>query len=250
MINIIQRHSTRNTAYKPGRDLAYIVWHYTAGTTSRPGAALNTAAWFAGPKAQGSADFIVDDRDIVQVNPDVKNRYCAAVGGKYNTRGASLFGIAKNSNCISIELCSNTPDGQVYPYNAPAWYLTDETIARAMELTLYLMEQYNIPADNVIRHYDVSGKCCPGVIGWNEDSGDASKWQAVKSNIEEATMQRYNTLKEMPDWAQSTVRKLMDKKVLVGSGSKKDPQGYPADLDLSLDMLKLLCINDRAGVYK
>lgn len=250
MLNIIKRVSTRNTVWKPSRPLTYIVWHYTAGTTSRPGAALNTAAYFAGPNAQGSADYIVDDRDIVQYNPDIKNRYCAAVGGKYSTRGGSLYKIATNVNCISIELCSNTTDGQVHPYNDPAWYLTNKTIANATALTVELMRQHNIPADNVIRHYDVSGKCCPGVIGWNEDSGDASKWQAVKSNIEEATMQRFNTLAEMPEWARPTVQKLMDKKVLVGSGAKKDPQGYPADLDLSLDMVKLLCINDRAGVYK
>ena len=63
-------------------------------------------------------------------------------------------------------------------------------------------------------------------------------------------MQRYNTLKEMPDWAQPTVKKLMDKRVLVGSGGKKDPQGYPADLDLSLDMLKLLSVLDRAEVFR
>lgn len=250
MLNIIKKFSTRNTMYKPGRPLTYIVWHYTAGTTSRPGAALNTAAYFAGPDAKGSADYIVDDRDIVQYNPDIANRYCAAVGGKYSTRGGSLYKIATNVNCISIELCSNTPDGLVHPYNDPAWYLTDKTIARATELTLYLMEQYNIPADNVIRHYDVSGKCCPGVIGWNEDSGDASKWLEVKSNIKEATMQRFNSLAEMPDWSKATIRKLMDKKVLVGGGVDVDPQGYPADLDLSLDMVKMLCINDRAGLYK
>ena len=47
----------------------------------------------------------------------------------------------------------------------------------------YLMQMYNIPAGNVIRHYDVSGKLCPGIIGWNEDSGDVSKWNAFKSQL-------------------------------------------------------------------
>ena len=31
------------------------------------------------------------------------------------------------------------------------------------------MKKYNISVDNVIRHYDVSGKHCPGIIGWNDE---------------------------------------------------------------------------------
>lgn len=240
MLKIIQRTNTRNTYLKPGRSLEYIVWHYTAGTTSRPGAALNTAAYFAGADAQGSADYIVDDETTVQYNPDIENRYCAAVGGKYATSGGELYGIAKNTNCISVELCSNTTDRKLHAYNDPAWYLTDETIARAAELTLYLMKKHNISVEHVIRHYDVSGKCCPGVVGWNEDSGDAGKWLEVKANIEEAMMKRYNTLAEMPDWAKPTIKKLVENGYLSGNGGA---------LDLSEDMVRMFVINDRAGVY-
>lgn len=32
-------------------------------------------------------------------------------------------------------------------------------------------------------------------------------------------------------------------------GGKKDAEGNPADMDLSKDMLRVLVINDRAGVY-
>ena len=57
------------------------------------------------------------------------------------------------------------------------------------------MKKYGVPKSNVIRHYDVSGKLCPGVVGWNdsyvyEDNGkqlskksDSSKWLAVWSRI-------------------------------------------------------------------
>lgn len=54
---------------------------------------------------------------------------------------------------------------------------------------------------------------------------------------------RYNTLKEILDdcsWAVDTVEKLMDKDLLRGDG-----QG----LDLSRDMLRLLVMNDRTGLY-
>ena len=45
------------------------------------------------------------------------------------------------------------------------------------------MQTYNIPADRVIRHYDVSGKLCPGIIGWNEDSKDISQWKEFKAKL-------------------------------------------------------------------
>ena len=51
---------------------------------------------------------------------------------------------------------------------------------------------------------------------------------------------RYNTVDECPDWARETIQKLIDKGYLGGNG-----QG----LDLSHDMVRVLVINDRAGVY-
>lgn len=105
-----------------------------------------------------------------------------------------------------------------------------------VELVRYLLEKYG-PLE-IKRHRDFNATACPG------------RNFPINDMKEEANMQRYNKLAEMPDWARPTVKKLMDKRVLVGSGKEKDPQGYPADLDLSLDMVKLLCINDRVGLYK
>lgn len=51
---------------------------------------------------------------------------------------------------------------------------------------------------------------------------------------------RYQTITDVPDWARSTVRKL------VSSGSIR---GNELGLDLSADMLRLLVINDREGLY-
>lgn len=176
-MNITKKYSTVNTTYSKNRPVKYIVWHYTAGVTSKPGAAINSAGWFANPAAQCSADFIVDDRDIVQFNGDIKNRYCWAVGGnKYNTKGGELYGIATNKNCISIEICSNNSSGKITYPNDPRYTLTEASLNNALELTYYLMEKYNIDADHVIRHYSVNGKECPGVIGWNKESGSEAEW--------------------------------------------------------------------------
>lgn len=181
---ITQKTSTHNTTASKGRKISYIVIHYTAGVTSKSGAALNTAQYFATSDREASADFIVDDFYTVQYNPDPKNRYCWAVGGaKYGNKGGKLYGIAKNTNCVSIEICSTNSTGKMQSANSKTYSFTDAVLKNALELTKYLMAEYGIDADHVIRHYDVNGKLCPGIIGWNAESGDESKWLAFKAQL-------------------------------------------------------------------
>ena len=183
-VNIIKRTATTNTTAALGRSIRYIVWHYTAGTSSEKGAALNTADWFARSEAQASADYIVDDAEMVQYNPDPLNRYCWAVGGaNYGNKGGSLYGTAQNGNCISIEICCNNSSGRITYSNDPRYTFSDAAVANALELTYYLMQKYGVDAEHVIRHYDVNGKPCPGIIGWNAESGDESKWKEIKKKL-------------------------------------------------------------------
>lgn len=71
----------------------------------------------------------------------------------------------------------------------------------------------------------------------------------VPANKEsEAIEMRYNRLVDMPEWAQPTIKKMIDKGYIGGSG-EKDADGNPVDLDLSLDMIRIFVINDRAGIY-
>ena len=151
------------------RDIRYIAIHYTAGSTSKVGAAYATRNVFLTRAA--SADFVVDDGEIVQVNPDICNYYCWAVGDKKNpwTGGGGLYGQALNRNTVSIEICSSLREGTSPQYpNHDGWSFTEASLRNAAKLVRYLMQKYNVPKDMVIRHYDISGKLCPGVIGWNE----------------------------------------------------------------------------------
>ncbi len=187
-MNITKKTGTANTTVQANRSIKFIVIHYTAGVSSKAGSAVSTASWFGQTAAQASADFIVDDATAVQYNPDPKNRYCWAVGGgKYNTKGGSLYGVAKNSNVISIEICSTNSTGKITTPNDKAYSFTDAVVSKAVELTQYLMEQYGIDVDHVIRHYDVNGKECPGIIGWNADSGSESAWKAFKARLTGST---------------------------------------------------------------
>lgn len=69
-----------------------------------------------------------------------------------------------------------------------------------------------------------------------------------KTESEDDNMPRYNTLAEVPEWGRPTVKKLIDKKAIKGSG-KKDENGDPADMNLSEDMVRLLVWDDRMELY-
>ena len=187
-ISITKKTSTHNTTAAAGRAIRYIVVHYTAGVTSKPGSAAGTASYFGGTSKQVSADFIVDDGGAVQYNGDIRNRYtwhCG--GGKYNTKGGAYYGKATNRNTIGIEVCSTNDTGKMTVANDSHWRFTDKVVSNLVELVKYLMAEYGIDAAHVIRHYDVNGKPCPGIIGWNEDTGSAAKWAAFKASLGAAT---------------------------------------------------------------
>lgn len=187
----IEKHTGySNTTSLLNRTIDYIVIHYTAGSTSRAGTAKNNAVMFSGPANYASADFIVDDETIVQYNPDVKNRFCWHCGDNKNpySMGGKFYGKCTNANSIGIEICSTNPNWTASDQaNSKKWSFTEKAVAKAVELTKYLMQTYNIPADRVIRHYDVSGKLCPGIIGWNEDSKDISQWKEFKAKLTNST---------------------------------------------------------------
>lgn len=185
-ISITKQTSYSNTTGYTNRPINYIVVHYTAGSTSKAGSARNTAIMFSDPTVYASADYIVDGETIVQFNPDVKNRFCWHCGDNKNpySMGGEFYGKCTNANSIGVEICSTNSNWQASDQaNSKKWSFTDKVVAKAAELVKYLMQTYNIPIDHVIRHYDVTGKLCPGIIGWNEDSGNAAKWEQFKTQL-------------------------------------------------------------------
>ena len=250
--------SEHNT--KPRRGgIEYIAVHYTAGWDSSPGKAADNARYYAITSEQASADFFVDEGGIVQYNPAPEKRYCWAVGGKEadtSQGGGSLFGIAKNANTVSVEMCSRNAKGKPptpkgWDANDPGYSISPPVIAHAVVLVRYLMAEWDIPMGHLCRHFDVTGKLCPGVMGWNDASSDTANWEAFKTMVAQPTVpvERFNMVAELPDWAKPTIRKLCDYGYLRGGETVYDVNGRPADLDLSMDMIRVMVMNDRAGVY-
>ena len=160
-INIIKMPLGVHISKAPNREIKYLAIHFTAGSSSKAGSAKSVKNVFEQRKA--SADFCVDDRDMVQFNPDLHNYYCWAVGD-----GNGKYGVT-NKNSISIEICSSLKKGTSAAVpNHSGWYFTDAALENAVKLSKYLMKKYNIPIDRVIRHYDASRKSCPGLVGWND----------------------------------------------------------------------------------
>lgn len=170
------------------RPIKYIVVHFTAGRCSKPGSAMATRNVFLSRSA--SADFIVDDTTIVQINPDLKNKACWAVGD-----GNGKYGVT-NKNSISIEMCSTLKEGtSETASNHDGWSVSEAVQENTIKLIKILMQKFNIPISNVIRHYDASRKSCPGLIGWNDNwvvnavtgvrigKNNSQKWLEFKARI-------------------------------------------------------------------
>ena len=159
MKEIINIYTDCTISPRYGSELEWIVWHYFGSL----GTALECAQWFCNPENNlGSADFCVDDENIIQVNPDIDKYYTWHCGGELQgSIRHSKFGICKNINSIGIELRPYNDNGEVTEAINAGWYFHDKTVENAIELTRYLMDKYHIDADHVIMHADVTGKYCP-----------------------------------------------------------------------------------------
>lgn len=194
----------------------YIVVHYTAGDGDT---AAGNGRYFSRVHQQASAHWFVDEQEAV-----------ASVPEKYVAWhcGADIYvhPECRNANSIGVELCSRKDEQGDY-------YFTDSTVRNALELVKELMDKYNVPVERVVRHYDVTGKICPAPFVGN----GAEDWKEFKKML---TEKRYDTLDDMPTWAKPTVGKLLNKDILQGTGK---------GLDLSMDMMRMLVILDRAGSF-
>lgn len=169
----------------------FIVVHYTA---NKGDTAKNNADYFAREKVGASAHFFVDEKEIWESVPETSVAWhCGAKQYKHSE--------CRNANSIGVEICMNDRAGKV----------RQGSIDHAAKLVRELMQRYKIPPERVLRHYDVTGKCCPRPMVDNPDL-----WRAFKNKLtgveaeQEESMKIYKHTTEMPEWAQGTFRRLID----------------------------------------
>jgi len=132
--------------YDVGQEITpeYIVIHETGGYGEGVNADRIYSYWNRDPEAKASAHFIVDETKAIQMlELNWKGWHVGDNNG---------YSDITNSNSIGIEICVNS-DGN---------YIASR--ARAIRLVKYLMNELNIDADHVVRHYDASGKQCPEIM--------------------------------------------------------------------------------------
>jgi N-acetyl-anhydromuramyl-L-alanine amidase AmpD len=123
---------------------------------------------------KASAHYFVDEGDTVYQS--VKDSDTAWAVGGTNTY---IHPECRNAYSISIEMCSRNWNGSGKLATDNGWYFKEETINNAVALTKELMAKYNIPMENVIRHYDVWGKICPAPFVNNP-----IQWEKFKSMLQ------------------------------------------------------------------
>ncbi|MGN0267247.1 MAG: N-acetylmuramoyl-L-alanine amidase family protein [Lachnospiraceae bacterium] len=133
-----------------------IVIHYTANPGST---AKQNRDYFEGLKdskiTKASSHFIVGiDGEIIQCVPVAELAYAS------NER---------NSDTISIECCHPDETGK----------FTKETYDALIELTAWLCGKYGLETEDIIRHYDVTGKACPVYYVEHEDA-----WETLKQDVQ------------------------------------------------------------------
>lgn len=148
--------------------IKYIVIHYVGAT----GGAEANCRYYAGQYVGASAHYYVDfDGTIWQSVEDGDIAWhCGAK--------SYVHPDCRNSNSIGVELCVRNSGSKAA--DSRDWYFEDATVQAAIRLTRELMAKYNVPADHVIRHYDVTGKICPNPFVYNHT---VHTWDAFKAAL-------------------------------------------------------------------
>lgn len=119
-----------------------IVVHYVAnpGTT-----AMQNRDYFANNGTLVNSHFVIGlEGEVVQCLP----LYEQSVSSNW-----------RNPDIISIEVCHPDETGK----------FTEETMEALIELSAWLCREFELDADDVIRHYDITGKLCPLYFVEHED---------------------------------------------------------------------------------
>lgn len=151
----VNNYNRPGTASKPSR----ICVHYTGRAgTSADRLALYYANVAAGmfpdkPNSWTSTQYIVGlNGEVIRIIPDDEMAYAAA---------------NQNVGTIHIEVCYKKSGGE--------FEAASKTALR--ELVQELMAKYHIPAEKVVRHYDLTGKYCPAYYV------DETRWAALHEYI-------------------------------------------------------------------
>lgn len=148
----------------PLKSVKKVVLHYVGNPKS---SAMANRNYFENQKNGGryvSSHYIVGlSGEILRCVPENEVAYCSN---------------SANSYSISIECCHPDATGK----------FTDATTDSAAELCAYLLKKYGLSVNDLIRHYDVTGKQCPlWFVPTKYQSADVAdaRWSGFKALVSE-----------------------------------------------------------------
>lgn len=148
--------------------IKYIVIHYVGAL----GGAEANCKYYASQYVGASAHYYVGFSGEIWQSVEDKNIAWHCGAKKY------VHPECRNGNSLGIELCVRNKGSLAD--TSRDWYFEDATVQTAIELTRELMAKYNISADHVIRHYDVTGKICPNPYVYNHTQ---HTWEDFKTAL-------------------------------------------------------------------
>ena len=152
---IYYKRLAKSISYGKSRDLKnidFIVVHFTANANDT---AKNNVDYFAtGNKRSAGAHYFVGRDGVAESVQPILWRGVGDKQAKLNG-GGSKMNVCFNSNSVSVELC-----------DFRKW--NDKVANIAAEFITALRHDLLINKNNIIRHYDVTGKLCPAPLV-NED---------------------------------------------------------------------------------
>lgn len=179
-LNIIKNLTAINFNDKNDENrIKYIVIHYFGSL----GTAESVSNYFKSAYRGASAHYSLDEgNNVYQSVEDGDIAWHCGTSGKY------VHKVCRNSNSIGIEVRPHKLSTKTMNASDKDWYFTNEVIDNLVEFTQYLMDKYNVPVENVIRHYDVTGKLCPrpfvgdDINEYNKKTGN-QMWSEFKSRL-------------------------------------------------------------------
>lgn len=218
MLIIHTNYKCNETNYTKGRaqPVSYLVFHYVGATGS---AEANAKYYSSTEKLGASAHYFVDHAPNAEVWLSVSESdtawHCGAARYIHNK--------CRNVNSIGIEMCCHKDA-------SGNWYIDKETMQKAAELGRDIMQRYNIPASNVLRHYDVTGKLCPQPLiyeaKWAEFKQmllDGDEEMDISSLTDSQVLELANRIdvirgkQKVSDWAKEAWEKAMANGIVDGT---------------------------------
>lgn len=159
----------------------YIVVHNDAnnGATDE-----GNAKYFNSIDRDSSAHDFVDEDSVTHVVKYADTAWHCNDKQPFVIGGGKFYKKCNNSNSIGVELCSDIVNGELI--------ITEATQNNGAELIAFIMKNYNIPIERVIRHFDVSCKKCPQQFVLHPDIWKQFKQKIIQKGEPEVTQEEFN----------------------------------------------------------